>query len=171
MSDRSELGEEKVGDPIWELQNAAQILCMTEFENVRSDAIEAYLETFLMSVLPGVIDEAISDEQLANLSPGTTSRVAFLLLAHFVHELRDRLAPKADPAWAETYIRRVADLIKIQGDPVVDRALRPQGLDDENDPLIKQFSAEMGVEVAKFFVLQPAMIEVVVEDVLSRKRR
>lgn len=173
MADRSELGEEKIGEPIWDVRHAVNILSHTEFEEARLDAIDYYIETFLMDFVPGVVDEALSDEQLEKLDPETMKQVAFLLVGNAIVELRERLVSpemfQSDPKWHEQLIRRIAKLLALHEGPFIDQILSPSPEDITTDPLIAKLSEEMGMELAKFFIVQPAMIENVIEDVLDPK--
>lgn len=171
MADRSELGAEKVGEPIWDVRHAVNILSHTEFEHVRMDAIDYYIEKFLMGFVPGVVDEALSDEQLENLDPDTMKQIAFLLVGNAIVELRERLVSaetlQSDPNWHEQLIRRIAKLLALHEGPYIDQVLSEPPDDITTDPLIAKLSDEMGMELAKFFIVQPGMIEVVIEDVLE----
>ncbi len=173
MVDRQELGEEKVGEPLWELRHAANILAQVEFEHVRMDAIDHYIATFLMEFFPQVVDEALTDEQLENLDPDAVKQIGFLLIGDAIVQLRGRLVSaelqQAEPGWHEHLVQRIAKLVSLQEGPFVQHVLSQPEVDVESDPLLMSLSQRLGVEVAKFFVVQPAMIEVVVEDVLDKK--
>ncbi|MCC9605100.1 hypothetical protein LOC68_24655 [Blastopirellula sp. JC732] len=173
MTNRWELGGEKVGEPIMALRDAVNALRSGEFEGVRIDAIDHYIELFLMSFVPSIIDESLSDQQLEALDPDTVKQASFLLLANAIMQLRNKLAKseklQADSEWHERLIRHIAGLAQIEESPYVEFALRPPGVNLVNDPLISGLSQKMNVEIAKFFIIQPAMIEVVVEDVLGGK--
>lgn len=171
MNDRRAMGEEKVGEPLWELRHAANILAHVEFEHVRMDAIDHYIETFLMKFFPEVVDDALSDQQLADLDPDIVKQVAYLLVGDAIVQLRERLVSadtlESDPNWHEQLLQRIAKLTGLDDGPFIDHVLSDPQPEVESDPLLTQLSSKLGVEVAKFLVVQPAMIEVVIEDVLE----
>ncbi len=171
MNERSEMGEQKVGEPLWELRHAVQALALTEYEHARMDALDYYIEKFLMNFFPEVVDEALSDEQLAQLDPETVKQIGFLLIGDAILQLREQLVPaethQADPNWHHQLVRRIAKLAGLADGPWVEHVLSDQAQGAEDAPLLGQLSDDLGVEVAKFFVVQPAMLEVVIEDVLG----
>ena len=135
------------------------------------DAIDHYIETFLMKFFPEVVDDALTDLQLEQLDPDTVKQVGFLLIGDAIMQLRDRLVPAntaVEPDWHQQLVRRLAKLSGLGEGPFVEHVLSSTSKEIETDPLLTQLSGELGVEVAKFYVVQPAMIELVVEDVLER---
>ena len=169
---RRELGARIVGEPIWELKAAtAVVLAEPEFQGVRGDAIDYYFEKFLMGFLPQTLDDALSDTELAKLSPATVREASFLLLGHMIRKLHRQLNPDAADDqtgwWQEKLLVRLAEVANVPAETYVAGVLEIKNRADEATQLIERVAHSIGLSPHSLFMLHEMMIEVVEEDVLD----
>lgn len=175
MPNRSELIEEKIDDPLSDLRDAAEVAAMVEFEAVRLDAIAYYFDRFLQGFLAEAVEDALRGKKLERLSPDDTRQAGFLLLADFMTQLGNRLVTpsfaKAQPKWLGQFLRRIAKLGNLSHPPLVRLALKGSLDSVLNHPVVAKLSDTLGVSLEKVLVLQPLMIENVIDEVLSPPKR
>jgi hypothetical protein len=170
-SDRILFGKVNVGMPVMELMTAtANVLAEPDFKTVRGDAVQYYCEKFLMTALPEMIDDTLSDDQLANLDANQTRDTSFVFLGDMLRKLHDRLVPETFPQrdlWPERFLIRLSEVSGVPVDVYAASVLQTKSYEADTSPQLEAAAAKLGLKPKHMAMLHTLVVELVDDDVLQ----
>ncbi|OCG01288.1 hypothetical protein [Gilliamella sp. wkB112] len=126
LSERDLNGRDHVGYPTLQLSREIDDLVKKKYSSIKP-IIKLYKETLFFKWGPNIINNALTDEQLANLSGRNVQMVYLLLFRDMLRHVSKIVTPKyATENWSELFAQEILDACKMLSDT------------DDNDITIKQ---------------------------------
>lgn len=117
LSERDLNGRNHVGYPTMQLSREIDNLVKVQYKSIQP-IVKMYKETLLFKWGPSVINNALSDEQLAKLSGRNVQMVYLLLFRDMLRHISDVITPKyvIEKNWPDIFAQEVLDSCNMLGD-------------------------------------------------------
>ncbi|MWN31637.1 MULTISPECIES: hypothetical protein [unclassified Gilliamella] len=116
LTERDLNGRNHVGYPTMQLSGEIDKLIEPQFKSIKP-VIKMYKETLFFKWGPGVINDKLSDDQLAKLSGRNLQMVYLLLFRDMLRHIAEIVELKNEPAnWPDIFAQKVLDNCQMLGD-------------------------------------------------------
>ncbi|MCO6544370.1 MAG: hypothetical protein J6564_00895 [Gilliamella sp.] len=116
LTERDLNGRNHVGYPTMQLSDEIDKLIEPQFKSIKP-VIKMYKETLFFKWGPSVINDKLSDEQLAKLSGRNLQMVYLLLFRDMLRHIAEIVELKNEPAnWPDIFAQEVLDNCQMLGD-------------------------------------------------------
>jgi hypothetical protein len=166
MPDRKQLGQQKLGEPVWDAFGAiAETVDQNPWPDFNREAVRYYFDKMVGAWLLRLIDNSLSDAQLAAVDPVEVKILIVSLFRDMFRHNHDLLRPSIqDGQWVETLFGDVAKRLHLPADRLADGG-QPYEIDEVSQcDWARELGKPFGVPAEKLFVCHSAIVTGVREE-------
>jgi hypothetical protein len=169
IMDRASLGATNVAEPLTEaFDNLCAAVQRKGWADFHRQPVFYYYDRMMGNWLLQLIDNALSDAQLAAVRPAEVHRIVLLLIRDMFRHHSGLLRPAAfDGAWVEQLFQEIATGLHLPADAIKDDGT-PYGLGDlQNCRWANDLAEPLGLPAEKLFVCHVAIVTGITEELGS----